>query len=62
MSTTKKKNKKKKHQLFTTIPLENLQLSVFYYFLPARVKKKHASSVVCYIQRAVQTERFTLFY
>ena len=36
-----------KSRLFSALPLKNLLLSVFYYFLT------EASSVVCYVQQAL---------
>ena len=46
-----------KNWLFSTLRLENILLSVFYYFLT----EFNASSVACFIQRAVQIEQFVLF-
>ena len=44
-----------KNRLFSALLLENLLLSVIYCLL------LNASSVVCYIQRAIQTEQFMPF-
>ena len=47
-----------RNRLFSGLPLENLLLSVIY---TACSVSLNASSVVCYIQRAIQTEQFMPF-